>query len=194
MQSRCLHILPLALSLIPTPTFAVPVAPSPVKSIGAGKLSHASVQYTSRVLLIRSDLQFELSKLLLALDEMDEVNAPRSRRTRKTDEDDADLTARYDRSKAALLAVMPRVRANTRRLRSLTPVPRSLKKADDKFVAAAHDFELALDSLRLWLLHPAQEWRAQATREIRRGLTALELGMKTLGQRNDLPSKVYVDG
>jgi hypothetical protein len=90
---------------------------------------------------------------------------------------------------------MPVVRANAKRMRSSSPVPRFYKKADDRFIDAGYALEAAMSSLESWLIQPSGMWHAQTEKHARKALTDIDAATRTLSERSEagVVNKTYTD-
>jgi hypothetical protein len=150
-------------------------------------------EYVRRTQIIARDTRFALGQFFVAWEEMEALDA-RSRR-RETEDELADKAKRRDVLRAVLLKSLPTIRANAKRLRSVSPVPRVFIKADDRFVSAGYALDAAMTDLESWLVQPADEWKSQTEKHLRAALTDLVSGGRLLQLRSEseVVNKLYVD-
>lgn len=182
----------LLASTVTLPLLAAPPkpAPTPVKpSSGA-----ATAVYVRRIETISTDLRVQLADLWAALDKMENLRDA----IEKPDKKSSDLEAKkqeWDSRKAALQTLSTAIRATTKRLRGVSPVPRSLKKTDVEFVDGSFEIEGGLDSLHLWLNNPSPEMNLQLKRLLRKGITSWTSALVSMNRTADpaVKSKQLVD-
>lgn len=162
----------------------------PAQKPAPRQASWQAVQYARRVNLIRNDLNTELTGLLRDWDRLKTARKPKSSRTPHADETPA---AEVEKS---LTEAIAKVRHHARRLRGLSPVPRSLLKVDDKLVDTGLQLEQALDALALWVNSGVDEWESQADKQWHKAGTTLEAALKELARRTEpgIVAKGYCDG
>ena len=149
--------------------------------------------YIKRTQTISRDAHFAIGQLSLAWETMDATDG--TPRRRESEEETAQRASRRDAARAAILKVLPSVRANAKRLRSVSPVPRLFKKADDRFIDAGYALEASMASLEMWLLQPSDLWKSQTEKHLRKALTDIEAAARTLAERseNGVANKTYID-
>lgn len=190
-----LLIYPVARAQAKAASKAAPARSRPARS--------ASFQgaYAARVRTIGGELRPLLAEVLTTFDEMEENVSYLSRRTttRSTSSTAASKAAAAEELKtlkASLLAKIAKARSGATRLRAVSPVPRSLRKADKSLVNASLELEDGLDTLVAWTQNPINELKLRASRQLRKGLNYLDSAMQEIRRQTDpaIQSKTYVDG
>jgi len=171
---------------------------------GAAKAARPSPQvvgqiqtsYTSRVQIISSELKPMLTKLWLTFDQVDALHDDLNKRRKHSDAAEEDeQRERLAKLKSSLREMIKEIRVDAKRLRALSPVPRSLRKADNELVDFSLEMEQALESLSAWVDAPSRELSLQSSRQLRKASTSFYNGLKAIGRLCDpaVKSKVYVD-
>lgn len=174
------------------------VTPARSRAVKSASLQAA---YAARVRTIGGELRPLMADVLTTFDEMEENVSYLSRRTttRSTSSTAASKAAAAEELKtlkASLLAKIAKARAGATRLRAVSPVPRSLRKADKSLVNASLELEDGLDSLVAWTQNPINELKLRASRQLRKGLNYVDSAMQEIRRQTDpaIQSKAYVDG
>jgi hypothetical protein len=162
-------------------------ATSPAKS--------AQAAYAARVQIIVRELNPRLATLWLTYDQLETRRTEQAKR-HKSGVDEAEAKAELVRLRTTLLDTIKAIRVNARRLRSLSPVPQSLRKADDDLIDFGFEVEIGLDSLVTWIDTPAPEMSLQASRQLRKAITSLASALSRLGRLTDpaVKGKIYIEG
>ncbi len=160
------------------------------------RVAHAQnmkANYVKRTQIIARDTNFALGQFFVSWEVMEVANA--TPRRKESESEVAERNRRRDAARAALLKSMPIVRANAKRMRSISPVPRFYKKADDRFIDAGYALESAMSSLESWLILPSDMWKAQTEKHMRKALTDMEAAARALAERSEagVANKTYVD-
>ena len=157
--------------------------------------------YAARVRTIGGELRPLMADVLTNFDTMDDAvsflsRRPTTRSGASTAASKAAAGEELKTLKASLLANIAKARAGATRLRAVSPVPRSLRKADKSLVNASLELEDGLDSLAAWTQNPINELKLRASRQLRRGLNYLDLAMQEIRRQTDpaIQGKVFVDG
>ena len=152
--------------------------------------------YRQRVEIISNELKPQLADLWQIYGKMEDLNSVMKKHAARNDgEPTAADKDDWNKFKSSLAAILQGIRNNTKRLRSLSPVPRSLKKIDTEFVDASFELEEGLDSLALWTNTPSPEINLQLGREIRKGITTWTNARIALNRATDstVTAKVYTE-
>ena len=189
---KLLVIAVLCVTASTAPLWAAPPkpAPTPVKpSSGA-----ATVAYVRRIETISSDLRLQLADLWAALDKIETVRDAIDKPDKKHTDDEA-KKQEWETRKAGLQTLSTAIRASTKRLRGVSPVPRSLKKADADFVDGSFEIEGGLESLQHWLNTPSPELDLQLKRQLRKGITSWTNALVAMNRLTDpaVKSKPLID-
>jgi hypothetical protein len=153
--------------------------------------SMTSANYVARVRLISQDLRWSLAQLYLSWENyqtlQDLIDRPRK------DTDVAATREEQDRTKRQLLGAMKGVEANARRLRGLSPVPRTLKSLDEKLIDAGLELGNGSQAIATWLLFPSNEVKNTAARQLRHAQSTLLDVNSELARRTDanITRKIY---
>lgn len=159
----------------------------------AAKAAQVEAAYTTRVDVIATELKDLLTKVWMTSEEIKLLYgtpAQRARRPRTAEE-----VEQISKQQAELIAAVKEIRIETKRLRGISPVPRSLRRADNDLVTASIEMEQGLDSMVLWADTMSHEMGLQAARQLRKGSTSLYTGLKEIERRTDpvMKAKVYAD-
>lgn len=180
------------------PKTAPKAAPPRSKPVRSASLQAA---YAARARTLGNELRPLMAEVLATFDEMEENVSYLARRTtaRSSSTTTANRAAANEELKtlrASLLADIAKARAGAARLRAISPVPRSLRKADRSLVNAGLELEDGLDTLVVWTQNPINELKLRASRQLRKGLNSLDAAMQEIKRQTDpaLQGKVYVDG
>lgn len=204
MKLRPAVVLCMTVCICRTPAMAQPrqvAAPhrappgsAPVRPADAARAAQLQAAYATRVTTITGEIKPRLAELWTTFEEAKALLGTPAKRV-KPAALTADKAQQLARLKVALTATIKDLRVNTRRLRALSPVPRSLRKADNVLVEFSLELDQGLDTLGQWMDTPAYELGLQAGRELRKASTSLDTGLKQLQQRTDpaVQAKVYVD-
>src|SRR4051812_40835702 len=113
------------------PPFKAPVAP-PKPLPGPCQSS-----YLKRVETISNEMKPAVADMWSTFGKMEDLHSVMAKRARR--DGDASLSEQQEwaKLKTAMAATAQNIRANTRRLRAISPVPRSLKKMDTELVDAS---------------------------------------------------------
>ncbi len=169
--------------------------PSKTPKTNSPKTSTAPA-YRQRVDSISNELKPQIAALWQIYGKMEDLNgimqkhaARNGGETTAADKDD------WNKLKSSLAATLQGIRSNTKRLRSVSPVPRPLKKIDSEFVDASFELEEGLDSLVAWTNTPSPEMNLQLGREIRKGITSWTSALVKLNRATDsgVTAKVYTE-
>lgn len=150
--------------------------------------------YVARVTTVANELKPRLAEVWGLYEDMKNAYGATTRRARS-----ASLSPEREqliaRAKAALVERVKDVRTNARRIRAISPVPQSLRRADGYLVAFSCEVEQALESLMLWCESPTHEMDLQASRQLREASTTLATALKQIEARTDpaVRAKVYVE-
>ncbi|MDQ3812732.1 MAG: hypothetical protein M3347_02130 [Armatimonadota bacterium] len=166
-----------------------PIAPS-AKQVQA--------TYVSRVQVISNELKPMLAKVWTTFDRMETLAsdlAKRSRRVESSDEKLLDAKEQLAKLQASLHDTIKDIKVNTKRIRALSPVPRSLRKADNDLVDFSLEMEQGLESLATWADNPTPELSLQAGRQMRKASNSFYNALKIMGRVTDpaVKNKVYVE-
>jgi hypothetical protein len=153
----------------------------------------ASANYVRRVRLVAQDLRWALAKLHLSWENYGSLQELIDRPRRDTDV--AATREEQDRTKRQLLEAIKQVQHNAKRLRGLSPVPRSYKRIDEKLITAGLDFQVGTEGIATWLLFPSGEVKNNSARQVRRAQSTLQGVLGELARRTDsaITAKTYVE-
>jgi hypothetical protein len=182
----------LALSLLLPPIAALS---QPPKNTTKPAASVAQNAYAKRVQIISDELKPQVAVLWRSFGEMEELNAALQKRAKRDGAPSSADKEEWDKQKSALSAIVQAIRANTKRLRGISPVPRSLRKIDNELVDASFEIETGLDSLMSWVATPSPEMNLQLGRQLRKGITSWSNALIALGRATDpaVKAKVYLE-
>jgi hypothetical protein len=154
---------------------------------------NTKADYIKRTQIITRDTNFALGQFFVAWEAMEAANA--TTRRKESDEEIGERKLQRDAARAALLKSMPVVRANAKRMRSISPVPRFYKKADDRFIDAGYALDSAMSSLESWLIQPSDMWKSQTEKHARKALTDIDAATRALSERSEagVVNKTYTD-
>lgn len=143
--------------------------PAKMTKPGPAKASTAPA-YRQRVETISNELKPQMADLWQLYGKMEQQNSAMQKRAARNggemsaaDKDD------WNKLKSSLAPILQNLRSNTKRLRSVSPVPRPLKRIDTKFVDASLELEEGFDSLVAWTNKPSPEMNLQLGRLLRKG-------------------------
>jgi hypothetical protein len=153
----------------------------------------ASANYVRRVQVVAQDLRWALAKLHLSWENYQVLQGLIDKPRRDTDV--AATREEQERTKRQLLEAMKQVQHNARRLRGLSPVPRSYKRVDEKLITAGLDFQVGTEGIATWLLFPSGEVKNNSARQVRRAQSTLQGVLGELARRTDsaITGKTYVE-
>ncbi len=153
--------------------------------------------YRQRVEIISNELKPQIADLWQIYGKMEDFNIALMQKhaARNDGEPTAADKDEWNKFKSSLASILQGIRNNTKRLRSISPVPRSLKKIDTELVDASFELEEGLDSLVAWTNTPSPEINLQLGREIRKGITTWTNARIALNRATDsaVTSKVYTE-
>jgi hypothetical protein len=187
------HIVILSLLFFTSAALAQPPKTGVAKS-GAFK-SNASPAYRQRVDTISNELKSQVADLWQLYGKLEDQNAALQKRAARDGNVSAADKEEWNRLKTSLNSLLQNLRGNTKRLRSVSPVPKSLKKIDNKLVDASFELEEGLDSLAAWTNTPSPEMNLQLGRQLRKGITSWTNALIALNRATDssVKAKVYVE-
>lgn len=166
------------------------IAPKPAPS---PRVSASQTAYQTRVNTINNEMEPLLMEVLVDFDQMQRAAAASISRTRRRvgapDPEEQMKTLRV-----SLLSNVVKLRPNLKRLRGISPVPYSLKKADNDVIDGAIEMEQGLNALAIYVEHPTvNEFELRASRLLRKGLTDLDSGLQKMARITEpmLRAKVY---
>ena len=154
------------------------------------------LSYPQRVEIISSGMRPQIADLWQIYGKMEALSgAMQKRAARNGGENTAADKDEWDKLKASLATNLQQLRNSTKRLRSISPVPRSLKKIDARFVTASFELEDGFDSLVAWTNTPSPEMNLQLGREIRKGVVTWKSAQIALNRATDpaVTAKVYAE-
>ena len=166
-----------------------PIKKAPIKKAAPEAAPNFVALYVSRVRIADRDTMHELGKLLVSWQQFDDLHKSKRKR-----EDDESREKQIGALRLQIRNQIPIARRNAARWRAISPIPASLKKADDRFIEASLETESALDFLLLYLASGAVEWKSQANKALRKSLADRDAALMILAQRTDgaIAKKVYV--
>lgn len=174
---------------------AASVAKSNAKSNTPDSARAAQVQatYVARVNTIANELKPLFTKAWTTAEDIKSLYGTPSHRSKHTAT--AEEGEQMTKLKAELLDAIKDIKIDARRLRAITPVPRSLKRADNDLVSASIEMEQGVESMAIWSDTQSHEMSLQASRQLRRASSSLFNGLKEIQRRADpaVRAKVYVD-
>lgn len=145
--------------------------------------TQAQSNYPTRVRAIATDVRWSLASLYATWerfqDERDVLQAPK----RSTDIES--LTKAHLQTKTSLLSAMKKIESNAARLRAISPVPLNWKKADNKLIDAAWDFDRGKEHIETWLLQPSAETKNAAGKHLRRAQSTLDGVLQEIQKRTE---------
>lgn len=159
---------------------------------GVAKSNGAPV-YRQRVKVISDELKPQVAALWQLFGKLEAQNAALQKRAARNGQASAADKDEWNRLKTSLSSLLQDLRANTKRLRSVSPVPKSLKKIDGKFVDASFELEEGFDSLVVWTNTPSSEMKLQLGRQLRKGINSWTNALIALNRVTDngVKAKVY---
>jgi len=186
--------VPVCAVLLPSLVFAAPPKTAPAAPSKAAS-SQAQAGYARRVEAISNEMKPMVADLWVAYGKMEDLAEDMAKVARKAGDASVSDKQEWDKQKSALAATAQSIRGNTRRLRALSPVPRSLKTIDTNFVDASLEIELGLEALLRWTNTPSPEQKALAGRQVRKGVTTWYSALVKLGRATDpaVKAKVFVE-
>ncbi|HEY0074052.1 MAG TPA: hypothetical protein VGB77_08130 [Abditibacteriaceae bacterium] len=157
-----------------------------------GKYSRAPV-YQQRVKVISDELKPQIAALWQLFGKLEAQTTTMQKRAVRDGRASAADKDEWNRLKTSLSSLLQNLRANTKRLRSVSPVPKSLKKIDAKFVDASFELEEGFDSLVVWTNTPSSEMKLQLGRQLRKGINSWTNALIALNRVTDngVKAKVY---
>lgn len=167
----------------------------PPKVVPKPPTGQTQVTYLKRVDIISDEIKPLMADLWATFDKMEALNTIMQKRIQRDGDATATDKENWNKLKTALGSTVQSIRGNTKRLRSISPVPRSLKKIDNELVDASLEIETGLDSLQTWANNPSPEMNLQLGRELRKGITSWTNARIKLSRATDpvVKAKVYVD-
>ena len=168
------------------------LAQPPKAKNGAAK-SNAAPAYRQRAETISNQLKAQVADLWQLYARLEEQNAALQKRAARDGAPSAADKEEWNKLKSSLAAQLQTLRSNTKRLRSISPVPRSLKKIDTKWVDASFELEEGFDSLVGWTNAPSPEMNLQLGRQLRKGINTWTNALIALNRATDsgVKAKVY---
>lgn len=155
--------------------------------------SNTALAYRQRVKVISDELKPQVAALWQLYGKLETQNAALQKRAARDGAASAADKDEWNRLKTSLSSLLQHLRANTKRLRSVSPVPKSLKKIDGKFVDASFELEEGFDSLVAWTNTPSAEMKLQLGRQLRKGINNWTQALIALNRATDsgVKAKVY---
>ena len=165
----------------------------PPKAKTSGVKSNAANAYRQRVRIISDELKSQVADLWQLYARLEEQNAAMQKRAARDGNVSTADKDEWNRLKTSLNPLLQNLRGNTKRLRSISPVPRSLKKIDTKLVDASFELDEGLDSLVAWTNAPSPEMNLQLGRQLRKGITTWTNALIALNRATDsgVKAKIY---
>ena len=181
-------ILTLSILLLVSAALGQPPKTKP----GATKPSTANT-YRQRVKVISDELKPQIADLWQLYGKLEEQNTAMQKRAARDGQASAVDKDEWNRLKTSLNTLLQNLRANTKRLRSVSPVPKTLKKIDGRFVDASFELDEGLDSLVAWTNTPSAEMNLQLGRQLRKGINGWTNALIALYRATDsgVKAKVY---
>ena len=157
--------------------------------------SQIQASYVKRVETVSDEIKPAFADLWVTFGKMEDLNTVMQKHARRDGDPSGTDQQDWAKLKTALLATVQSIRGNTKRLRAISPVPRSLKKMDNELVDASFEIETGLDSLMSWVSTPSPEMNLQLGRQLRKGVTSWSNALVALGRATDpaVRAKVYVE-
>jgi hypothetical protein len=163
----------------------LPAAAAPVASlknpVAAVPLGQNTATYTKRVNIISGELKTMLAGVWVHYEKWENLREDLAKYEKKGTVPDS-LKSQNEGLRKALSTSMQDIRNNAKRLRSVSPVPVSLKKVDQKLVESSYELDVALDSLTAWADIPSHEMKLQASRQLRKASNSLSDALKKMNQ------------
>ena len=186
--------VPLFAVVLSSLALAAPPKPAPAAPSKAAS-SQAQAAYVKRLEIVSNEMKPLFADLWVAYGKMEDLAYDMAKDIKKTGDASASDKQEWDKQKSALAAAAQSIRVNTRRLRALSPVPRSLKTIDTHFTDASLEIELGLEALLRWTNTPSPEQKALAERQVRKGVTSWYSALVKLGRATDpaVKAKVFVE-
>lgn len=158
----------------------------------SAKAAQIDAAYVARVSTIANELKPLLTKVWTTSEDMKSLYGTPSQRARRAATSGTD--AEMSKQKTELIDAIKEIRIEAKRLRAISPVPRSLRRADNDLVAASFEMEQGADSMAIWADTMSHEMGLQAARQLRKGSASLYTGLKEIQRRTDpaVKAKVYV--
>jgi hypothetical protein len=174
---------------------AIVAQPSKISKTVAPSKPATAPSYRQRVETISNELKMQTADLWQIEGKLEELNSTIAKLEARSGEPAANDREEWSKLKTALGATVQGIRNNTKRLRSISPVPRSLKKIDTEFVDASFELEEGLDSLVAWTNTPSPEMNLQLGRQLRKGITTWSNALIALNCATDsaVTTKVYTE-
>lgn len=159
-----------------------------------GAKSNAAPAYRQRVKIVSDELKSQIADLWQLYGKLENQNSAMQKRAARDGNTSAADKEEWSKLKGALASQLQGLRANTRRLRSISPVPRSLKKIDTELVDCSFELQEGFDSLVAWTNTPSAEMNLQLGRQLRRGITTWTNALISLNRATDsgVKAKVYI--
>ncbi len=193
-MKNCKIAVPVYAVLLSSVVFAAPPAKAPATPSKAAS-NQLQASYVKRVETISDELKPHFADLWSTFGKMEDLRALMDKHARR--DGDATGTDKEDwaKLKTTLASTVQSLRGNTKRLRAISPVPRSLKKMDNELIDASFEIETGLDSLMLWVGTPSPEMNLQLGRQLRKGTTSWTNALVALNRATDpaVKAKVYVE-
>ena len=186
--------VPVCIVLLSAVTYAAPPAKAPTAAAKTAP-SQLQISYAKRVDTISDELKASFADLWLIFGKMEDSNTLMQKHARRDGDASGADKEEWNKLKTSLSASVQSLRGNTKRLRGISPVPRSLKKIDNEMVDASFEIEIGLDSLMSWVGTPSPEMNLQLGRQLRKGTTSWSNALVNLGRATDsaVKAKVYVE-
>ena len=153
-------------------------------------------EYRQRIDTISGELKPQIADLWQIYGKLDDLNAViKKHAARNGGEVSVADKDEWNKLKSTLNTILQGIRNNTKRLRSVSPVPRTLKKIDTQMVNASFELDEGVDSLVAWTETPSSEMNLQLGRQIRKGITTWTSALISLHRATDpnVAAKVYAD-
>ncbi len=150
-------------------------------------------RYAQRVEIVGSDMRWADANLWRSWEQYEDLDKKLQKPTRSVDVEAT--KTELATQKSFIIEHIAKVRANAKRLRALSPVPRAWKKVDDKLIEASLEWETGVEILETWLLVPSDETRNNCAKHLRRAQTVWNDAQQELTRKTDpqLATKKYFD-
>ncbi|MBV9866434.1 MAG: hypothetical protein JO316_13860 [Abitibacteriaceae bacterium] len=162
-------------------------------ALDSARVAQVQATYVARVNTVANELKPLLTKVWTTTEDIKALYGTPTRRSKHTST--SEEVEQMGKLKAELLDAIKEIKTDAKRLRAITPVPRSLKRADNDLVSASIEMEQGVESLAVWSDTQGHEMGLQANRQLRRASSSLFTGLKEIQRRADpaVRAKVYVD-
>lgn len=171
--------------------FAVAAWPQPPKTAKPA----ASPVYGQRVKVVSDEMKNQMADLWQIYGKLEDLNGVMEKHAARNGDATAADKDEWNKLKSSLNSVVQHIRGNAKRLRSISPIPRSLKKIDTELVDASFELEEGLDSLISWTNTPSPEMNLQLGRQLRKAVTSWSNALISLNRNTDpaVKAKVYTE-